>query len=838
MTLGPDGLVYVGIFPSGNLDGIVYRIDPPARPTRLIGLAEMRRDVPETSYAGVHGVAFGNDGTLYFVNQNTSGSTNEPLGQVLARRPSGKIELIARGLNFDWPRGFDGDIVVSQATTASTSAPVDMTGRAQGTLDAPTTPGTYGIRVLVTDPRSGAISEARGSVQISLTRPLTRHRRGTGAHEALSVLSPSADWKSLRCGHPEVCPCQDSRVFCSSSVRWPLRSSCRARARSPRRRWTSRCNPTPSPSPARAPPAPSTSPRWNIEWFGDTGNGPSNETLQLNNARDVISGTDFDIWGVAEIVSNDPVEQPESQLPGYAGFLANESNVINGPAYYSDFSSTEQKVGILYKSALATVQDARVILTANDSDFAGRPPLQVTLRVTLNGTTEDIVVIVLHAKCCSDSDSWQRRQNASNALKSYLDAQLPDAEGVGDRRLQRRRGHLDHPAARLALRELRQRQPPTTSSPPRRSRTPASPRPSDFPDTIDHHLNTNDSNAQYVAGSAEVYRVDQFISNYGSTTSDHFPVLSRYTWGGGGGGSARQVILNEILANEPGSNTAGEAIEIVNVGSGGRQHRRLDAVRRHPGAPHLRRRHHLAAGQGHRGVRQRLGHPAGLTNAVAASTGSLSLTNSGDTVCAQGRRGGGQGQLHLHLVAGGHRRRVDEPQPRRQRRRPASSCTPRSRRCSGPPARAPAAAPGSPDLKGCGFGNVAKTTPLSYSAGSRTSSRTRFNSVAMQSPSGVSASLPPVRMLTPRGASSRSPSSPTRLIRFSSVPATAKRCWHRSTAPDFRKRVTASLTRSKASAGAPGPKVEQASRRAAPTEAATLRLRSRRRPRRRVRRPA
>ena len=24
---------------------------------------------------------------------------------------------------------------------------------------------------------------------------------------------------------------------------------------------------------------------WNIEWFGDTGNGPSNETLQLQNAR-------------------------------------------------------------------------------------------------------------------------------------------------------------------------------------------------------------------------------------------------------------------------------------------------------------------------------------------------------------------------------------------------------------------------------------------------------------------------------------------------------------------------------------------------------------------------
>jgi hypothetical protein len=42
-----------------------------------------------------------------------------------------------------------------------------MMGNARSTLDAPTTPGTYGIRVLVTDPRSGAISEARGSVRVT-----------------------------------------------------------------------------------------------------------------------------------------------------------------------------------------------------------------------------------------------------------------------------------------------------------------------------------------------------------------------------------------------------------------------------------------------------------------------------------------------------------------------------------------------------------------------------------------------------------------------------------------------------------------------------------------------
>jgi hypothetical protein len=106
------------------------------------------------------------------------------------------------------------------------------------------------------------------------------------------------------------------------------------------------------------------------------------------------------IWGVEEIVSLSRFNSLKSQI-GYAGFLANDPIVQNGAAYYSDFDNLEQKVGILYKSALASVLSAKVILTQYDFEFAGRPPMEVALRVTLNGRTEDLVVIVLHAKCCS-----------------------------------------------------------------------------------------------------------------------------------------------------------------------------------------------------------------------------------------------------------------------------------------------------------------------------------------------------------------------------------------------------------------------------------------------------
>jgi hypothetical protein len=466
---------------------------------------------------------------------------------------------------------------------------------------------------------------------------------------------------------------------------------------------------------------------WNIEWFGDTANGPTDEALQLQNARDVILGSDMDIWGVAEIVSGTHWNNLESQLPGYTGFLANESNVINGATYYSDFSNAEQKVGILYKSSIATVLDARIILTAYNTDFAGRPPLQVTLRVSLNGTTEDVVVIVLHAKCCTDSTSYQRRLTASNALKSYLDTNYPTQKVwvIGDWN-----DDVDtsittgsaSPYANFVNDSARYTFPTRALSLAKISST------TSYPDTIDHHLNSNEAQGLYVANSVEVYRVDSYIPSYDATTSDHYPVLTRYNWGGGGGttpalqvtapnggeswagggtqnitwtsasvsnvkleysldngstwtviassvsastgsyawsvpnsastsarvratdaqngtpsdtsdnaftittASPARVIINEILANEPGTNTASEFVELVNVGGqsisiGGWTISDASGLR-HTFAAGTS----LAAGKAIVVYGGSSGIPSGSTNAVAASPGTLGLGNSGDTV--------------------------------------------------------------------------------------------------------------------------------------------------------------------------------------------------------------
>jgi hypothetical protein len=109
------------------------------------------------------------------------------------------------------------------------------------------------------------------------------------------------------------------------------------------------------------------------------------------------------------------------------------------------------------------------------------------------------------------------------------------------------------------------------------------------------------------------------------TTSQAVTVTS------GGGGGPANVIINEILANEPGSSTAGEAVELVNVGGTAAD---LSGWTVSDGA---KVRHTFAAGTSlapGKAIAVYGGAaaiPAGIT-AVAASTGSLSLNNGGDAV--------------------------------------------------------------------------------------------------------------------------------------------------------------------------------------------------------------
>jgi len=460
---------------------------------------------------------------------------------------------------------------------------------------------------------------------------------------------------------------------------------------------------------------------WNVEWFGDASNGPSNDALQLSNVKDVIAGADLDVWGVEEVVDAVEWSSLKSQLTGYTAVLSNDASVTSGSTYYG---ATEQKVGLIFKSSVGSVVGSKIILTAYDSDFAGRPPLEVKLNVTLNGTTEQVVFIVLHMKAFNDVPSWQRRQNAAVALKSYIDTTYPTQKVVvlgdwnDDVDTSITAGQAS-PYANFVGASASYTFPTGALSAAGVSSTVS------YSDMIDHHLNSNEMYATYVASSAKVFRADTYIASYGTTTTDHYPVISRYTFGSGGGapsvtvtspnggeswaggsahnitwtssgvtnvkleyttdgstwstitastaasagsyawtvpssatttakvrvtdtasaasdasnaaftitgGTPANVIINEILANEPGSDVNGEFVELVNTGGtsisiAGWTISDATGVRHTFAAGTT-----LAAGKAIVVFGGAASIPGGLTNAVAASTGTLSLANGGDSV--------------------------------------------------------------------------------------------------------------------------------------------------------------------------------------------------------------
>ncbi|WP_170229859.1 lamin tail domain-containing protein [Polyangium fumosum] len=363
---------------------------------------------------------------------------------------------------------------------------------------------------------------------------------------------------------------------------------------------------------------------WNLEWFGDASRGPTNDTLQRQNAYDVISGADMDLWGVQEIVSVSQWNTLKSQLAGYAGFLSNDPIVTNGSSYYT---TSEQKLGFLYKTSVATVQSARVILTAYDYEFAGRPPLEVKLSVTLNGTTDNVIVIVLHMKALADSASYLRRLDASTALKSYLDTNHPTQKVfvVGDFNDDLDGSISGNPTPyanfladtadyHFATKALTDANISSTSS---------------GGATLDHHLVTNELALALVPGSVEAYKVSTFIPSYASTTSDHFPILSRYTWAAA---KPAQVVINEICANEPGSSVTGEFVELVNIGGlpaplDGWTISDTTSVRHTFAAGTT-----LAPGKSLVIFGATSAIPAGTPNAIGSSTSNLGLANAGDAV--------------------------------------------------------------------------------------------------------------------------------------------------------------------------------------------------------------
>ncbi len=148
---------------------------------------------------------------------------------------------------------------------------------------------------------------------------------------------------------------------------------------------------------------------WNIEWF------PKNGTTTIDSVRKVIEALDVDIIALQEISDTFAFKQLVDSLDGYEALFA--TNYYTGLAY-------------LYKTDSVEIVDYYEIFHTSQhwNNFPRAPKvLEVRFR------NQDFIIINNHFKCCGDgylnygssSDQENRRYEATNLLKGYIDNNFP-----------------------------------------------------------------------------------------------------------------------------------------------------------------------------------------------------------------------------------------------------------------------------------------------------------------------------------------------------------------------------------------------------------------------------
>lgn len=288
---------------------------------------------------------------------------------------------------------------------------------------------------------------------------------------------------------------------------------------------------------------------WNIEWLGNTGNGPSNEAQQLSNAITVLNNLQSDIIVLEEISSAASISQLVAGMPGYQGNCS--PFVSNNPGHEippnpetpgNNIPDDAQRICILYKSDLATLVSQRPLLEqaqplpgypADADNFwaSGRYPYLWTLDVKdPNNKTRRINVIGVHAKANTAplQTSYDRRKYDVQVLYDSLKVQFPNELLVltGDYN-----DDLDRTVA--AGNTVSTYQPFVNDAASYASLTKTL---SDNgfrsflaqDNMIDHIVVSNELTPTYVPGSAGVGTPYTFIPDYRVTTSDHIPVVARF----------------------------------------------------------------------------------------------------------------------------------------------------------------------------------------------------------------------------------------------------------------------------------------------------------------------
>lgn len=277
---------------------------------------------------------------------------------------------------------------------------------------------------------------------------------------------------------------------------------------------------------------------WNLNWFGSSGFGPTDKNLQQTNIKKIMDSLQADIYALSEIVDTIRLMNLTNSMPGYSfkvsDFCSGADNA-SSPNYAGG-----QKLAFIYKNDIVKNVKVRGMLrngsgSATYTNWAsGRYPFLMEADISNGQATKKYHFILIHGKAGSaDINDYNRRKGGAKELKDSLDAQFSTVNIIllGDYNddldstislnvvpaltsyddIVKDSTDNDHyksitmPLSMAGLRSI-----------------------AAYSDVIDHQIFSNEMVPDYVPFSARmIHEVENWVSNYSSRTTDHYPVMSR-----------------------------------------------------------------------------------------------------------------------------------------------------------------------------------------------------------------------------------------------------------------------------------------------------------------------
>lgn len=282
---------------------------------------------------------------------------------------------------------------------------------------------------------------------------------------------------------------------------------------------------------------------WNIEYFGAPYNsGPTDKDLQEFNTKRIMRMLNADLYGVLEVVDSMRFRRLVDSLgQNEYGFVIAPFCSGNSTGTGASWTSG-QKTAFIYRKSIFTNVRTRGIMRNSSTGYtnwaSGRFPFLFSATATINGTSKDINVILIHGKSGSAQSDYDKRFGAAQELKDTLDAQFNNTLNliIGD--YNDALNTSIYPGATVS-----------SYTPIISDSTDADSYKSitlplgvagqstmiNFPNVIDNHVISNEVLPFYIAGSVKVRTdVTTVVSDYvtAHNTSDHYPVFSQYNLSG------------------------------------------------------------------------------------------------------------------------------------------------------------------------------------------------------------------------------------------------------------------------------------------------------------------